>query len=215
MNRSDVTRVFGCALAGLVLLPPLPAGAAPSPTPTAPAPQVQIAIDDGQPSAAVGQTLRYTVTVTNLGSASVADMLITQTVPAGTTVSPSAGTGPKPTRVTTAAGQSRLQWPVTVGPGKTVTRHSALTLTDAPETLLRLASVACLQAGAKAAPVVCASDSDLLPAGAAAAQSQPAAAPAAGASGVSPWWYAGGAAVVALLGAALLWWRRRQRPTTS
>jgi hypothetical protein len=76
-----------------------------------------------------------------------------------------------------------------------------------PKSLLRLATVACALTSETGAPVVCASDSDLLPAGAAAEQ-----ATAAPANSATTWWFIGGLGILiaALAGAALIVIRRRR-----
>jgi uncharacterized repeat protein (TIGR01451 family) len=125
------------------------------------APQLSITVDDGRTDAGAADSLRYTVTITNLGADRVRDLHLSQTVPAGSSFD-SADHGGRVRKGT-------IGWTVDLGAGRTTTVTSSLAVDrDLPPELLRLATVACASTSATAAPVVCASDSDLLPAGASA-----------------------------------------------
>lgn len=128
-------------------------------------PQLSITVDDGRDDAKAGETLRYTVTVTNLGGERVEDLRVTQTVPSGARLA-SADRGGRASKGTVA-------WTVDVRPGRSTTLTTSLTLArELPPDLLRLATVGCASTSAGTPPVVCASDSNELPAGAAAAAQQ-------------------------------------------
>jgi uncharacterized repeat protein (TIGR01451 family) len=178
--------VAGLALAGG--LSPVTAGAA------SPAPQLSITVDNQQDATTPGARLSYTVTVTNLGAKAAKDLVISQTVPAGTALKEADAKG----KVRKGAVQWKLDLPAT----EHATFHTTLTVGKSPpDELLRLATVACAKTSPKAAALVCASDSDQLPAGAKAEadQQRSAADPA---TIQSRWWYAGGA--TALVAAAFL-----------
>jgi len=165
---------------------PLTAGAA------APRPQLSIAVDNQQDGAIAGDPLAYTVTVTNLGTKAVEDLLVSQTVPAGATFTKADGTGEERS--------GTVQWKIDLPATEVVTFHTRMAVSRAtPDDLLRLATVACAKSSPKAAALVCASDSDQLPAGAQADERRRAAeAPSADPRR----WYAAGAA--GLVGAGLV-----------
>jgi uncharacterized repeat protein (TIGR01451 family) len=128
-------------------------------------PQLSITVDDGRADAKPGDELRYTLTVTNLGGDRVEDLRVTQTVPTGARLRSADRAG--------RASEGTVAWTVDVAPGRSTTVTTSLTLArELPADLLRLATVGCASTSAKAPPVVCASDSDELPAGAAAAAQQ-------------------------------------------
>lgn len=175
-------------------IPAGPAFAAPA------APQLSIAIDNGRATAAAGDRLNYTVTVTNLGTAKVKGVRLSQTVPSGAT--PVGGSGKLVTR-------GAVRWTVDLPATKSVTLHSTLRVAATPPAdLLRLATVACAQVSARATPLVCAADSDLLPAGAAAQQVQSAATDR---RPSRSWWYAGGGLALAAAAVAAAFVLRRRR----
>ena len=199
------------ALATFVLAAPtataaLPAGpdqAAEAPTSTsAPAgPQLSITIADGRTSVALGDTLHTTITVRNLGTTRLAGLRISQTVPTGLHLTSADAGG----RVTAGT----VRWTTSVAPGRTVVLHTVARVTATPSDLLRLASVACVADAADGPPLVCASDSDLLPTGRRAAARAVAAdvsrasrraTPASGPDGSSPI----ALALAVLVGAALV-----------
>lgn len=139
-------------LAALVCALPSTADAAPNP------PQLSIAVDDGRASAAPSDTLTYAVRVTNLGTRPVKDLLITQSIPDGAALK---STDPRSTEKA-----STVSWTMDVKPGETATVGSTVTVAKTlPDGLLRLATVGCARTSSKAPPLVCASDSNLLPAG--------------------------------------------------
>ncbi|MBM9477524.1 DUF11 domain-containing protein [Nakamurella flavida] len=172
--------------------------------PAAPAPagpQLSIAVDDGRDTAAEGDQLAYTVTVTNLGTDAVAGLRISQLLPTGTTF--------------VSADQDGVQdggtvvWQQDLAASEVFTARVVATVGAPAAGELRLAGVACAALAADQPPLVCASDSDQLPAGAAADAAQAAAAGASGGDaaavmGDGPrwWWFAGGAGVLVLVGAA-------------
>jgi len=169
-----------------------------------PEPQLSIAVDDGSAAAKSGDKLSYTVTVTNLGTTKVKDLRVSQTIPTGASLVTAGSHGDE--------AKGKVSWSVDLGAAQEVTMRTTMTLGSTPESALRLATVACAQVTAKGPAVVCASDSDLLPAGAAAAEAvQPeSAASSWWLDGRAPWYAGGGAAlVVVVVGAMLL--VRRQR----
>lgn len=208
MTRTRTRRTVPALVVPLVGVAGLLAGgsAQPARAETRP-PQLSITVDDGRTDAKAGDELRYAVTVTNLGGKRVEDLRVTQTVPAGAEL----GSADRDGR----ASKGTVAWTVDVGPGRSTTLTTSLTLAgELPPDLLRLATVGCASTSAKAPPVVCASDSDELPAGAAAAAQQRELAPAAAAR---PAWVlpaaAGSAGLVAATGlGAWLTGRRRGRP---
>ena len=122
--------------------------------------QLSIAIDDGRTTADPAQKLDYVVTVSNLGTAKTKDLVVTVSVPQSAELVSSDGATRK---------GNTVSWKVDVAPGKTVTKKTRVAVaTKPPADLLRFAVIACAAASAKAPPVVCAADSDQLPAGAAA-----------------------------------------------
>jgi uncharacterized repeat protein (TIGR01451 family) len=182
--------------AGLVLLlTAVPAAAAP-----AAGPRLSIAIDDGHAATAAGDTLAYTISVRNLGTAKLAGLLVTQSVPPGLAVATT-----RPVGVATAG---TLTWRLTLPAGGVATVHSTMTVSATPAELLRLATVACAATSATGPPVVCASESDQLPAGATADAARAATTPAP----ASRHWYPCAAAALALLAltATALTLRRRR-----
>ncbi len=177
-------------LAGLVVggwLVPGTAGAART------TPQLSIAVDNQQDATAPGASMVYTVTITNLGQKAVKNLLVSQTVPAGAVLRRVDGQG--------KVKAGNVQWKLDLPAAKAATFHTTMTVAKAtPDELLRLATVACATTSAKAAALVCASDSDQLPAGAKAEAAQRSAADPA--TTRLRWWYAVGSA--ALVGAALV-----------
>jgi uncharacterized repeat protein (TIGR01451 family) len=168
-----------------------------------PPPQLSIAVDNGGTAARSGDKLSYTLTVTNLGTRKVENLRVSQTIPSGAAfVSADAEGRPD---------AGKVGWSVDLPTGKEVRMHTTMTVGSTSESALRLATVACAQVSAKGPALVCASDSDQLPAGAAAEQAETdAASSSAWLDGRTPWYLGGGAAVLlAALGAALLVRRHR------
>lgn len=142
-------------------------------------PQLSIAVDDGRGEVERGATLTYRVTLTNLGGSRLRDLAVSQTLPPGTTLV-SASKGGK-------TGEDGVRWSVDLPAAGSVSLESRVTVEDEPPAdLLRLATVVCARTSPKAAPTVCGSDSDQLPAGAAAAEQQRQL-DAAGPTGVPGW----------------------------
>jgi len=169
-----------------------------------PAPQLSIAVDNGSTAAKSGDKLGYTITVTNLGTKKVRDLRVSQTVPAGVSVVSADADGDETS--------GKISWKVDLAAADKVTMHTTMALGSTPDSALRLATVACAQTSAKGPALVCASDSDQLPAGAAVERAEADAVPAAGGwlDGRAPWYAGGAVAVLAAAGAALVV-RRRHR----
>lgn len=146
---------IGAVLAALLIGVAVPAGPAVADEP----PQLSIAVDAGRSSATLGDTLDYTLTVRNLGITDVAGLTVSQSVPPGLefrSADPAGKSGPAEVRWTMdlpASGEGIVRTTMSVGP--------------TPDDQLRLATVACARTAADAPPVVCASHSVQLPAGAA------------------------------------------------
>lgn len=181
------------------LLPAWAAGAAPKAAP----PQLSIAVDDGHPSAKKGDKLTYTVTVTNLGAAKVNKLLVSQTLPTGATFVSADSKG--------AVSSGKVTWKANIDATKKATFHTTVSVSSTPPDVLRLATVACANISVKGPPVVCASDSNLLPAGAAAQAKKDAPERAVGwLSATHLWWYvSGGAVLLAALTTLVIRSRRR------
>jgi uncharacterized repeat protein (TIGR01451 family) len=132
-----------------------PAGADPAAT------QLSIAIDNGHTATKVGDQLHYETVVENLGEVPVSRLVLTQTMPDGLDFATADAGGRLSDGVVT--------WRVRVPAGGHVTVHTSGEVTETMSDTLRLASVACATTKAGKPPVVCATHSDELPAGAAAA----------------------------------------------
>jgi uncharacterized repeat protein (TIGR01451 family) len=128
---------------------------------TEPAAQLSIAIDDGRTSADVDDELTYTVTVRNIGTAEVTDLQVTQTIPPGLRFDSADGDG--------VPEEGAVRWVVDLAAEGEAVLHSTMTVTEPSDDVLRLATVACATTGPTEPPIVCATDSDQLPAGASAA----------------------------------------------
>ena len=209
-------RAAGLALVALTLVLSAPAVAAAAAPPIAsvarasaaePA-QLSITIDDGRPSATAGDTLGYTITVTNLGTAPVAALRISQTIPVGLGF-----VSADPTASTSA---DQVVWAVDLAPSASTELHTTMTVSATPDEVLRSATVACASESATAAPIVCASDSDQLPAGAAAeasAATDQVASRTPSSSGAASWVAVVGVALaVLLIGGCVAWLLLRRRP---
>jgi uncharacterized repeat protein (TIGR01451 family) len=166
-------------------------------------PQLSIAVDDGRSSAVAGDSLTYTITVRNLGTADVAGLTVTQSLPTGLTLD---STDP-PAEV----GAGGVRWTLDLKATGDATFHSRMTVSKTPAALLRMATVACASTSGKGPPVVCAAHSDQLPAGAAEQARQEAMSSIARTGGIDPWYVAGaiGLAGVVLLTALLRRHRKR------
>jgi uncharacterized repeat protein (TIGR01451 family) len=156
-------------------------------------PQLNISIDNGQTSVDIDDELVYTVTVRNVGTAAVAALEVTQTVPPGLRFESADGEGLEE--------GGAVRWVVDLPPDGEATLHSTLTVTTTPDELLRLATTACAGPSDAERPLVCATHSDELPAGARAAALDAEPAPDDPSSGRRAWLVAGVgvAAVLAVL----------------
>lgn len=202
-SRTGVPAVLAALVLG-ALTSALPSTAQAAPAP----PQLSIAVDDGRASAAASDRLTYVMTVTNLGTRPLKDLSISQTIPDGAVLE---STEPRSTNKA-----PDLRWSVDVEPGRTATMTTTVTVAETlPDGILRLATVGCARVSAKAPPLVCASDSDQLPAGALADEQrrglpQPA-------TGEQGWWplpgapVLGGLLLVVVPATTLLLLRRRRR----
>ncbi|WP_326819913.1 hypothetical protein [Streptosporangium sp. NBC_01756] len=167
--------------------------------PVAAAPKLSISVDNGRTAAQEGDRLTYTVTVNNIGTDKAHGLDLTQSLPTGLHFVSADGHG------TAAKGQ--VHWTVDVPAGKKATFHTTAEVRATPEDLLRLATVACASTKGDDKPLVCATHSDQLPAGAAAAEAARAAADPA-----SRLWYAVAVAgLLALVLAGMLFLRRSRR----
>lgn len=168
------------------------------------APQLSIAVDDGRTSAVAGDALTYTITVQNLGTADVTGLKVTQSLPAGMKLD---STDPA-----AAVRSGSVSWSLRLKAAGHAIFHSRMTVSKTPTALLRMATVACASTSSKGPPVVCASHSDQLPAGAAQAR-QAAMSSTAGPGGVDPWYIAGAIGLVGVVLLTVLVRRHRTRDT--
>ncbi len=172
-------------------------------------PQLSMTVDDGQQTAEAKADSDYTVTVSNLGAKKIKDLVVTLRVPEGAEISSVDQDG--------TVKKGLATWSLDVGAGKTVELVGSVELpATLPADLLRFAVVACSATSAKDTPLVCASDSNLLPAGARVEQEQRDLAPAAAAAARPSWLLpvCAGAVLVLVGGAAaglIVRDRRRRR----
>ncbi|MFG1867236.1 hypothetical protein [Micromonospora arborensis] len=173
--------------------------AAPAPKPSAAAspdgPLLSITVDDGRTEVAAGDELTYRLTVRNLGASRVADIKVSQSLPTGLTLV-SADRGGK-------ARDGAVTWATDLKVGQESTFTTVARVGETPKDVLRLATVACATAKGGTKPLVCATHSDLLPAGAVA--------PAAKEAGISWLWSAGAAAALLIIGLGAFVLLRRYR----
>jgi uncharacterized repeat protein (TIGR01451 family) len=160
------------------------------------APQLAIAVADGRTSAAVGDQLTYTITVHNLGTTTANGLQISESLPSGLKLVSADHGG--------TANGARVTWTLDLKPGGQSTVTTVGRVGQTPSSLLRLAAVACATAEHGSKPLVCATHSDLLPAGAAVAGvHQPAS--------HRIWYGIGAVALAGITVAAFLFMRRRSR----
>ena len=194
-----------CGLASIMMLTGGPAAAAP-----VEAPQLSITVDNGRTSTTAGDTLDSAVTIRNLGSSAVTGLLVTQTVPAGLVFGSADTDG--------VAGPEGISWTMDLAPTAETVVRSTMTVSDTPPELLRMATVVCAALSSDGPPIVCASDSDQLPAGAAAEaavaaeESASASSASSASSAVQLGWYVAGGAALAVAAVAVLLLVRRRRP---
>jgi uncharacterized repeat protein (TIGR01451 family) len=194
-----MTVVIAALAAGLFAAPAPHATTAPSATTDASQPLLSIAVDNGRTSVAAGDQLTYKIKVRNLASAKAKQLKITQSLPSGLTFV-SADSGGK-------AGAAGVAWLIDLGAGQESTLTTIAKAGQTPDDLLRLATVACATAPGDTKPLVCATHSDLLPAGARVARTD---APA-----NRGLWFLLGATLLALVAAATVFGRRRVRQLVS
>ncbi|MBF9131693.1 DUF11 domain-containing protein [Plantactinospora sp. S1510] len=131
----------------------------PSATPDPKQPLLSIAVDNGRTAVAAGDELTYKVRVRNLGTTETRALQISQSLPAGLTLVSADRDG------TARAGS--VTWSVNLKAGKESTLTTVARVGQTSDEVLRLATVACATVKGGAKPLVCATHSDLLPAGAA------------------------------------------------
>jgi uncharacterized repeat protein (TIGR01451 family) len=135
---------------------PPPAGAA-----SAHAPELSIGVSDGRQHVQSGDLVTYAVKIHNIGKKNAPRLRVVQTLPVNMKLI-SASKHP-------AAHAGHLTWQLHLAAGRTDTFHVVGRVGQTPGQLLRLATIACANAGSSLRPIVCAAHSDELPAGAVAA----------------------------------------------
>ncbi|MEV7908502.1 hypothetical protein AB0P04_43625, partial [Streptomyces anulatus] len=125
-------------------------------------PRLSISIDNGKTATREGDRLTYTVVVHNTGTTDAGELHLTQSLPEGLRLVSADGHG--------SAKEGQVVWTVDLPAGKDATLHTTAQVGATPADLLRLATVACASTEAEGRPIVCATHSDQLPAGAAAAE---------------------------------------------
>ena len=204
---SQIPALTAVTVASLIALPVGAPAAPPStPVPSAAAspdqPVLSIAVDNGRTSSAAGDQLTYKITLRNLGTTNVRGLEVTQSLPAGLALIRADRHG--------SARPGRVVWPAELKAGQVATFTTVTRLGQTADEVLRLATVACATTRGAEKPLVCATHSDLLPAGAGAR--------AGGKSDPRGWTgLVAAAAGLAILGlaAAVVLRRRRRRPRSA
>lgn len=168
-------------------------------------PDLAIEIDDGHTSVSEGDRLTYTVKIRNIGTVDAGDLLVTQTLPAGLRFDSADRDG--------VSSDGAVTWRTDLPAGRDTAFAVRAEVAKPPSGQLRLASVVCAMIDGDSRPIVCAADSDRLPASENAGD---AAEGSDGSSGLSGWLtvlYVGLGVVLVLLLALIVWRRRRSRPS--
>lgn len=124
-------------------------------------PALSIGVTGGRPTVRPGVMLTYTVKIRNIGTVDAPRLHVDQTLPPGLQLISATSHGAR------RAGE--VKWLVSLPPGHAETFRVVARVGKTPPQLLRLATVACASVGSSGRPVVCATDSDELPAGVTAA----------------------------------------------
>ena len=174
-QRTTPTQATAALAVGLIAMPAAmaashPAAGNPKPMHTASAarasraPGLTISISDGHVTARAGDELSYTVSVRNSGTVAVRRLKVTQTLTSGLKFISASDHG-------VAAGRD-VSWTASLPVGGRRTFVDVTRVTSTPQTLLRLAAVACVTLPGSTRPIVCAAHLDRLPAAAAASTSR-------------------------------------------
>jgi uncharacterized repeat protein (TIGR01451 family) len=177
-----------------------------------PTPQLSIALENGRTSAAVGDTATYTITVRNLGNTRLTGLQVTQSVPTGLSFRSADSAG--------VAKAGTVSWRLNLEASGKATLHTKMSVSKTPKDLLRLASVSCASASTEGPPIVCATDSDQLPAGVAAEARKAGAATGSGTAATpsdrNGWYAAGGlGGIVLVTGVFVVLMLRRRRAASA
>jgi uncharacterized repeat protein (TIGR01451 family) len=165
-----------------------------------------ISVTDGRHSVRVGDLVRYTIKIRDIGQAGVRGLRIVDTLPSGMKLISATGHY--------ASHASKLTWPVNLPAGRTSTFRFTGRVGPTPKQLLRLATIACASRKGSVAPLVCAAHSDELPAGAVAAAARTGQSPPGSPASHSGAFSFGVVALLLTLAAAATSWlvlRRRTR----
>lgn len=188
-------------LAGMILgaatTPASGRSAEPSPG-TSPAFALRIGVDNGRSSVREGDRLTYTIKISNTGGAATPGLLLTQTLVPGLELVSSTPKG--------KVSKDRIVWRRALPAGGTRKLTVTFLVKKLSAQMRRLAAVACASDVSGKRPIVCATDSDALPAlaSAEADQQNPG-------HGLGRWpWYAAGGLVALLLASIGLYARRRR-----
>jgi uncharacterized repeat protein (TIGR01451 family) len=136
---------------------PSPAAVTPRPA-NAAAPALSISVTDGRRTVQPGDLITYTIKIRNIGVTNAPGLKIVQTLPPGMKLISATGhAGSRP---------GQLTWQVSLRARHTDTFQVVGRVGKTPKQLLRLATVACASGRHSDTPIVCATRSDELPAGA-------------------------------------------------
>jgi uncharacterized repeat protein (TIGR01451 family) len=145
-------RVVAVALVAWAIATPAPPAAA-----DAKQPLLSIAVDNGRTAVAAGDRLTYTVKIQNIGATGARRLEVSQSMPPGLTFVSADRGG--------VARAGRVIWRIDLRAGQESALTTVARVGKTPRELLRLATVACATAKGDRKPRVCATHSDVLPAG--------------------------------------------------
>lgn len=186
-----------------------PAGSSPAPKPaTSPTYRLDVGVDDGRAATKEGDHLTYTVTLRNLGGTTVTGLRITLTVPSELRLRSADHGGRR--------NGGHVRWSVDLPGGHSAVLTAAGDVRPTPPQLLRLAAVACVTTEGADRPIVCATHSDELPAGArraAASRPRDAAAETKDGGTAGLWYVVSGVLIFAVLLGVAVRLRRSRRAT--
>ncbi|MCM3887101.1 DUF11 domain-containing protein [Frankia sp. R82] len=166
-------------------------------------PDLAIGIDDGHTDVRAGDHLTYTVKIRNIGTVDAGDLVVTQTLPVGVRLRSADRDG--------VLHDGTVAWHTDLPAGRNTAFVVQAEVAKPPGGQLRLASVVCATPGGAARPIVCAADSDRLPAGRAAAAPGAHSDASGGLSGWLMGLYVGLGVVLVLLAGLVVrrrWWPR-------